>query len=393
MNVKENVSDIYAQAVSWRRQFHENPELSYEEKDTSGFIYEKLKEFGLDDVQYFNETSVVGILNGMAGAGRCIAIREDIDALPIQEATNLPYASKKPGIMHACGHDGHTAILLSVAKILSENREAFRGCVKFIFQKAEEKMPGGAIALVESGVLENPHVDAVMALHIHPNEKCGAIRCDAGSMSMGGTLVRIRVTGQGGHAAKPELANDVVLACSEYIVAVQQIVSRCISPSDSAVISACELKAGTAPNILPAEGYISLNPRYFTQKTKKVLLQKMKDIAEGIEKMSGCRFDMEFEDSYQPVENDPEMVEMLEKVCTEEMGIEFIRQGRFNGGDDFCYYTLNTGVPGIYFHLLSGCLTEQIYSAHSPGYNWDEEGMKTGIEALTRMVMRYLNLD
>lgn len=389
-SMAQMVDNIYNEMVSWRRKIHQHPELSGEERETSKFIYETLQTFGMDDIQYMEGTAVVALLKGSAGEGKCIAIREDIDALPMQEDTGLEFASQVPGVMHACGHDGHAAMLLGTAKVLCQMRSQIRGSVKFIFQHSEEKMPGGAIGLVRAGVLENPHVDAIIAAHIYPDERFGCIRTNAGPMSIGGTLVNVRVTGKGGHAARPHQANDVVLAGSELVVALQQVVSRALNPKEFALLSICEFHAGTAPNILPSEGYLSLNPRYYTTSARDIMLQKIKDVAEGIEKMSGCKIDLEFIHSYPPIFNDGKIVELVKNVC-EANDFTFIPEGYGNGGDDFSYYVTDTGVPGVYFGLLAGYEGDQAYPIHSPRMRWNEEIMKIGVRTLAGTSLKFLS--
>lgn len=222
MEIHRLIEEIYEEMVGWRRKLHEEPELSFEEHQTAAFIYDKLSEFKLDRVDYVCETAVVALLNGGKGAGKCLAIRADIDALPVTEQTGYAFASRRDGLMHACGHDGHVAILLATAKILAEHRDSFKGCIKFIFEHGEEKFPGGAKALVHAGVMEHPHVDSIIGLHIVPSDECGRIRIKSGPVAIGCDVVNVKIRGKSGHAARPHEAHDALLASCQYVVALQQ---------------------------------------------------------------------------------------------------------------------------------------------------------------------------
>lgn len=390
MMIQDAINAVYEDMVQWRRMLHAKPELSFKEHETSKFIYEMLESFGLDQVSYICDTAVVGLLKGGAGDGKCIALRADIDALPITEETGYAYASQNKGVMHACGHDGHAAMLLGVAKVLLQRKEQIKGSIKFIFQHAEEMGPGGAIGLVKAGVMENPHVDMILAAHLFPDEACGAVKLAAGPMTIGGTNIDVHVTGKGGHGAFPHLADDVILAACEYVVALQQAVSRCLDPKEVGVLSVTQLKTGTAPNILPNYAYISINPRYYSLETRDILFRKIREIAEGIETISGCRFEIKIGPSYPPVINDPEAVKLVEKVCRDTLGVEYIEEGYLNGGDDFSNFMLETGTPGAYFSLLAGHEGDTIYSNHHPRFNWREEAMKTGAAVLAQAALEYL---
>lgn len=392
MTIHEKIEEIYPIMVAWRRQFHQKPELSFKEYETSDFIFEQLQKFGLDEVNRFCGTSVVGLLKGTAGQGKCIAIRADIDALPIMEQTGYDFASETDHVMHACGHDGHTAILLATAKILSSMREQIKGSVKFIFQSGEELLPGGAKPLVEAGVMEAPHVDAIIALHLLPSEQENTVQLVAGAMTEGGTLVRLEITGAGGHVAQPHKGQDVILAGSEFIVALQQIVTRFISPDAHVTVCSAEFHAGTQSNNLPQKATISVNPRYYDSQSGNIIRQKIKDIADGISKISGCRFDLEFFDTYPYMENDAVLTELVKTVCTEKLGMDCV-QKHFSGGDDFGFYPIMAGVPGTYFLLWAGYEGDTVCGLHDPAFTWNEETMKKGVRIFIEVALKYLSWE
>ncbi len=388
--MEERISELFGEMVQWRRHLHENPEDSFKEYDTAAFIEAKLAEFGLDEVKRCTETGVVGLLKGTAGEGKCLALRADIDALPMEEENDCPYRSKRSGMAHTCGHDGHTAMLLATAKILSENRDKLRGSVKFIFQPGEETAPGGAIGMVKAGVMEDPKVDMVIGQHIFPDERCGAVRTAAGPMTIGGSTYVITIKGKGGHCALPHLAQDVVLAACEFVVLIQQAVSRCVNPKETGVVSICQIHAGTKYNVMPDQATLPVNYRYYTLETRDIIEKKIHDVAEAVEKMSGCSFEFAELAPYPPVINDPEAVALVERVCKEKLGIEFIEEGYTNGGDDFSQFLLATGTPGVYYGLLAGHETDEIYGIHNPKFNWNEEAMKTGVAIYVQSALDYL---
>lgn len=391
MDIKNLSEQVYGEMVEWRRKLHRHPELSFQEYETSEFIKQKLLEFGIDQVESMCGTAVVGVLNGKKGAGKCMAIRADIDALPVKEETGYEFASEKEGFMHACGHDGHTAILLATAKILSEHREEFCGSIKFIFEHGEEKFPGGAKALVEAGVMENPHVDAIIGLHIVPSEESGKIRIKSGAAAIGCDVVNVSVHGKSGHAGRPQDSHDALLAACQYVVAIQQIVSRNINPKDTEIISVGTLHAGTAVNIIAGHAELSMNARSYDLKSRDITKKKLYDIADGIGTITDCTFELEYVDGYEPIINDPQIVDLVVSACRKQLGSECVEIGDFDlGSDDFSYYMNAGNTPGAYFFLLSGHDGETCFVNHHPCFTWKEEAMKTGVEAYLSVLMEYL---
>lgn len=391
MDVRAVVDQIYEEMVSWRRELHRKPELSFEEHQTAGFIYKKLKEFNLDRVEYMCGTAVMAVLNGGRGEGKCLAIRADIDALPVTEQTGYEFASKREGLMHACGHDGHAAILLATAKVMAEHRNELKGCIKFIFEHGEEKFPGGAKALVEEGIMENPHVDAIIGLHIVPSEECGKIRIQSGPVAIGCDVVNVDITGKSGHAARPHEAHDALLAACQYVVALQQIVSRNIDPKNTEIISVGTLNAGTAVNIIADHARLSMNARSYDLPSRDITKRKLYDIADGIARITDCAFELEYIDGYEPIINHEEIVDLVVKACKKHLGQETVETGAYDlGSDDFSYYMNRTNTPGAYFFLLSGYEGTERYVNHHPCFTWKEEAMKTGVGAYLSVIIEYL---
>lgn len=390
--IKHEVDKIYDEMVSWRRTLHQNPELSFKEYETSEFIFNKLNEFGVDKIERLSETAVVALINGAKGDGKCIAIRADIDALPVEEKTDYEFASKNPNKMHACGHDGHTSMLLGTSKILTENRDLFKGSVKVIFQHGEELFPGGAVSLVEQGVMENPKVDAIICAHIVPDKDSGAIRIKSGDVSIGCDLVNVTITGQSGHGSRPHEGKDAITAASQYILAIQQIVSRYTNPKEQVVLSVGTLKAGTAVNIIADKAELSLNLRTFDLKTLEIAKQKLFDIAKGLEIATGCKFDLDYVVGYQGVRNNQNIVDLVAESTKKYLGEDAVQIGDFDlGSDDFSYYMNATNTPGAYYFLLSGYETESPYPNHHGRFTWKEEAMKTGVVSYLASALEFLN--
>lgn len=360
---------------------------------TSRLIREKLEEFCVDQIETPCPTAVVGIIHGTLGKGKCIAIRCDIDALPINEETGLPFASQAPGVMHACGHDMHTSILLGVAKVLSGMRNEFRGSVKLIFQHSEDTLPGGAKELVEKGVMNNPKVDAILGLHMLPDEiRVGEIGVYVGPLTTSVDLYDVTVSGKGGHGSAPQTTNDPILAACQMIVLLQQIVARRIDPLETAIFSVGSIHSGDAPNIIPGETKFSGIARTYSDAVRKIITRQIYDIAHGIEAVSGCKVDINHYEGYPSVVNDKYLVELACSAIRSELGNDAIVElsQPLSFSEDFSYYTKMTGIPGAYFVLFGGYEGELV-SLHNSKCIMREEAMPDGIIALASTVIKYLN--
>ena len=256
---KTITDSIFEELVSIRRDIHQHPELGMQEIRTSAIIRSELEKMGMDEVLSPLPTGVVGILHGGKGTGKCVAMRADIDALPVEEETGLPFSSQTSGIMHACGHDLHTTMLLGVARVLCRMRDSFAGTVKFIFQPSEDTMPGGARAMVAAGVMENPHVDAIYGIHVNPSEdgEVGTMNLYKGYFTTAVDLFDIDVNGKAGHGSAPHTADDAIVAAGYLIAALQQIVSRRVDPMDTAVFTIGTMSGGSAVNIISGQAKIA----------------------------------------------------------------------------------------------------------------------------------------
>jgi len=380
--------------VAIRRDIHRYPEIGRSEVRTSALIREKLAEYGVDKIEQPVPTAVVALIHGTAGPGKCVALRADIDALPVYEDTGLPFASETPGMMHACGHDMHASMLLGVAKVLCGMRDRFRGTVKLIFQHSEDTLPGGAMELVEKGVLENPHVDAMYAIHMLPDkERMGKIGMRAGSMTTSVDLYDVTVTGRGGHGSEPQKTDDPILAACQMIVDMQQIVARRIDPLETGILSIGSIHSGDAPNVIPSEVKFGGVSRAFSEEVRETIRQQMFAIGKGMESVSGCKVDIYHYYGYPAAYNDADLVDCARKAVAAELGgdaiVELERPMGFS--EDFAYFYQMTGTPSAYFMLFGGQGGEELYPLHSPKVVLREEAMPCGIRAMASIAIEYLN--
>nr|WP_279380039.1 amidohydrolase [Sporosalibacterium faouarense] len=375
--------------VNLRRHFHKHPELGYQEHETAKKIAELLKEWGLEVQEGVATTGVVGVLKGNK-VGRTIAIRADIDALPIKEATGLEFASQNEGVMHACSHDGHIAMCLGTAKILSEIKEHLKGNVKFIFQPAEEG-PGGAEKMIEEGVLENPSVDAIIGLHIWPEIESGFVGISKGPIMAAADRYEMTIKGLGGHGAKPHLAIDPIIAASHIVTTLQSIVSRELDPLDSTVISNCSFNSGNRFNVIPEEANLSGTVRTFNPKIREEVPRRMESIISGIANSMRCKYDFKYEYYYPATINDKEFTSYFENIAKDILGQEkvFEIERPSMGAEDFSFYLEK--VPGTFFFLGTKNEEKEINKPiHHPEYTIDEDILPIGVELFCSMVVDFL---
>ncbi len=301
MPIVNRVADLQPDIQAWRRDIHEHPELLYDVHRTAALVADRLREFGCDEVVTgLGRTGVVGVIKGNKPAGkgdmRVIGLRADMDALPIVEETNLPYASKTPGMMHACGHDGHTAMLLGAARYLAETRN-FAGEAVVIFQPAEEG-GAGAVAMIKDGLMDRFGIEQVYGMHNGPGIPVGSFAIRPGPIMAGGDAVFIKIEGRGGHAARPHKCIDSVLVGAQLINALQSIVSRSVDPLESAVISMCEFHAGSARNVIPQTAQINGTVRTLNADVRKLVEKRVREVVAGVAQMTGARIDLEYSHGY-----------------------------------------------------------------------------------------------
>lgn len=391
MDIINEAKALKSEVIDIRRKIHMRPELGMEEVETSRFIKKYLDKENIEYKEYA-KTGVCGIIKGNKKdeEDKVIALRADIDALPIIEKTNAEYSSTIKGKMHACGHDGHTAILLCVAKILNRNKDFFAGTVKLIFEPAEETV-GGARYMIEEGILDNPAVDAICGLHLDEDIECGKIKVKYGEVNAASNPFKITVTGVGGHGAYPANAIDPIVIASSIVTSLQNIVSREINPLNSAVITVGSIHGGTAANIIPEEVTLSGIIRTLNSDDRKYIVRRVDEIVNGIGLTLRGKIKIDIEDSYPPLINNNEMVEKIissaQKVILPKNII--IQDKPKMGVESFAYFAEK--VPSVFYFL--GCRNTEkgiIYPAHSGLFDIDEESLAIGIAIQAQMVIDYL---
>lgn len=379
INQIKALSESYFEDVqAIRHQIHSNPELSFQEFKTADFIEEKLREMGITNMERKATTGVVFTLEGNA-PGKTIALRGDIDALPIQEQNEVDYKSKNDGVMHACGHDVHTSSLLGAVWILKELKEHWRGTIKVIFQPGEEKMPGGASMLIKEGVLENPKPTTILGQHVMPLIDVGKVGFRSGKYMASADEIYFTVKGKGGHGAMPEMGIDPVVVTSHIIIALQQIVSRIASPKMPSVLSFGRVHANGATNVIPDEVKVDGTFRTFDEKWRAEAKRRMKKMAEGIAESMGATCEFTIVDGYPFLKNNPEYSERSKQAAIAYMSEENVEElDLWMAAEDFAYYSQQA--DACFYRLGIRNEAKGITSGvHTSTFNIDEEALKTGM--------------
>ena len=394
MDIRAKAHELSEEMLAWRRDFHAHPELSNNEFRTTEKIVELLESFGCDSVERPLPTGAVALIKG-GKPGKCVALRADIDALPVTEATGLPFASENAGVMHACGHDTHISMLLATAKLLCGMREELPGTVKLIFQPAEEKAPrGGARPMVEAGVMENPHVDAILSTHISPGgPKVGSVSFYRGIVTTAFDLYNVSVTGQNAHGSQPQNGHDAILALAQFIVNAQQIVARRVDPLKTAIVSIGVIKGGEAVNIIPGSASMEMVCRTYGEEARAIIRDQILKIAHGIEEYSECRLDVEHIEGYSSVENDPKLIAIADEAVTEELGegyMDYLDEP-LSFSEDFGRYGQAAGVPSLFMLLNAGYLGTAPYSLHDSRCTFKEEALEYGVTAMVATAKKILS--
>ena len=369
--MKELANAQHAELVNIRRHLHENPELGFEEVATAQYIADYLAGLGLEVTSQVAKTGVVALLRG-ARPGKTVAIRADMDALPIQELNEVPYKSKHPGKMHACGHDAHVAAAIGAARILWELRDQINGNVKFIFQPAEEA-PGGAEPMIAAGVLENPAVDAIIGGHVWGGLESGIIEVMSGPTMASSDIIRLKIIGKGGHAAQPHTTIDPIVIASEIVGALQKLVSRQTDPFESVVISICSFHAGDVFNVIPHSAYLEGAVRTLNNELRQELPHKIEKIIRGITEPYGATYELDYYLGYPVTVNDPGVTETVRKAAVSVLGADKVRVAAraSMGGEDYAYF-LNK-VPGTYIRIGTRNPEKGIcQEMHHPRFDIDE---------------------
>lgn len=390
-----DVDEIMPGIVADRRWLHENPELGFKETKTAGFVRQRLESLGVEDIQDgIAETGITALIRGTAnGPGRTVLLRADMDALPLSEENDIDYRSRTDGVMHACGHDAHTAMLLATARILMDRRDEFSGMVKLLFQPSEEANGGGAKPMIEAGVLENPHVDAVFGQHMASDLPTGGVWITGGPMQASADEFKIRIQGKGGHGAVPHTAIDPIVIATQIVGALQTVVSRRVDPMASAVVSVCTIHAGTASNIIPDTADLSGTVRTFTPEVRDLAQEELVRLAGSIAEAMGGRAEVTYNRGYPPTVNDEGMADLVRAAAAKAIGEENVHQMRpIMPAEDFSYFLLER--PGTYFML--GCRNEEkgiTWPHHHPRFDIDEDSMQYGVATMAQVVLDYLTAD
>lgn len=382
------VEQIKQEVIEWRRHLHRNPELSFQEQKTAQFIYETLESFGNLELSRPTETSVMARLIG-SKPGKVLAIRADIDALPIQEENTFEFASQNPGVMHACGHDGHTAMLLGTAKVLSGMKDQIKGEVRFFFQHAEELFPGGAEEMVQAGVMDG--VDLVIGAHLWSPMELGKIGVVYGPMMAAPDTFWITVNGKGGHAALPHQTIDSIAVAAQVVTNLQHIVSRNTDPLDNLVVSVTQFIAGTTHNVIPGSVEICGTVRSFDAKVRESIPELMERIVRGITEAHGASYEFKYQFGYRPVINQEDVTRVIEETVLEVFGEEALDKMKPNmGGEDFSAYQQKS--PGTYFYVGAGNPDKGItYPHHHSRFTVDEDALEIGVKMFVNAAFKLLN--
>ena len=382
MAIDPRIARLHGEMTEWRRDLHAHPELGFEESRTAGIVADKLESFGLEVHRGVGKTGVVGVLR--AGSGkRTLGLRADMDALPIEEANDFAHRSRNAGRMHACGHDGHTTMLLGAAKALAETR-SFDGTVNFIFQPAEEGL-GGARAMIEDGLFERFPCRALFGMHNRPSLPVGWFAVRAGPMMAAGGFFDITIRGKGAHGARPEVGVDPVIVAAHVATALQTIVSRNVAPVDTAVVSVTKIHGGDAYNVIPQTATLAGTVRAFSRPVMEKIESAFRRIVTGVAEGFGARAEVELEWKFAPTINDPEEAEFAAGVCAGLVGAARVQRDPplIMASEDFSF--MLEQVPGCYLNIGNDG-GETSCEVHNPGYDFNDAALPFGAALFARLV-------
>jgi amidohydrolase len=381
--LKKEVEGITRQIIEWRRDFHRNPEIAYQEHRTSSVIRKFMEELGIETTSYA-ETGLIGVLEGRP-EGRTVALRADIDALPLEEKGNKEYMSQNPEACHACGHDGHMAILMGVIHLLVRRKDQFKGKVVFIFQPSEERIPGGAKRMIKEGAFEG--IDAVFGLHLWQPLPTGTVGIVKGAMMAQPDKFEILVKGKGGHGSMPHTTVDPILVASHLVVNIQSIASRNIDPLKPVVVSFGTVKGGTIYNIIPEDVFLTGTVRTFDSELQALAENRLREMTEETCKAFGATSEFTYEKGYPPLINDTSMVDFVLDVTQQTLGEDCIKDiDPVMGGEDFAYFLQKA--PGAFLFFGMGDGME--FSHHHPEFDLDEKALPQATLLMTAIALEYL---
>ena len=386
MPVPSRITDLHAQMTTWRRDIHAHPELGFEEHRTADLVAAQLEAFGIEVHRGVGRTGVVGVLRA-GKSSRRVGLRADMDALPIREANTFAHRSTQAGRMHACGHDGHTTMLLGAAKVLAETR-SFDGTVHFIFQPAEEGI-GGAQAMIADGLFKRFPCDAIFGMHNRPGMGLGRFAVRAGAMMAGGAFFDIDIEGRGAHGARPEAGVDSVLVAAHVTAALQSIVARNVRPTETAVVSVTQIHSGDAYNVIPQTARLSGTVRAFSKEVMDLVGRNLARIAEGVAAGFGATAKTDYRPIFAPLVNDAQEAEFAASICAEIVGAENVkRDPALNMASEDFSFMLNE-VPGCYINVGNG-EGEGACEVHNPSYDFNDAALPYGAGFFVRLVERRL---
>lgn len=385
INLYEEITEILPQVIEWRRQIHQFPELGFKEFKTASLIKDVLSETELEIFQYPDLTGVIAVLEGEK-PGPVVGFRADMDALEVTEQADVPFKSKNQGVMHACGHDFHVALLMGAAKILSNHKKDLKGKKVFVFQPAEEAPPGGAQALVKKGLFDDHKIERMMALHVARDLEVGKIQFTRGYSSANTDGAIIKINGDSCHGATPQQGVDAVMISSQLVMALQCIVSRNVDPLDSAVISVGIIEGGELINSIAEEATLKVTIRSLTAKTRKLLEKRIFEVTDGICRAFGAKYEIDYEHGYPAVYNDEKAIQHIKDTATQILGEENVNEMPQSnmGGDDYAFFLQE--VPGAIF-LLGGAFSDKKnYPHHSPKFQINEDCISYGLHLITSLL-------
>jgi amidohydrolase len=388
--VSSEMAQLAESVIDLRRVLHQWPELGFQERRTSALVAHHLQALGIEVRTGIAQTGVLGVLRGN-DEGKTILLRADMDGLPIEEASGIPYASQNHGVMHACGHDGHTAILLTVARVLAQRRHQLSGTVKFAFQPAEELPPGGAKGMIEEGVLENPSVDAVFGLHLWNGLPVGQIGVDDGPIMASVDRFDIVIKGVGSHGAYPHAGVDPIVVSSHVVGALQTVVSREVPPLAPVVVSIGTFQAGTAFNVIPSQAELSGTVRTVDMRIREEMPARLERIVRGVTSGMRAEYSFNYAFGYPVTVNDRHWAQFARQVAGAIVGdVNVVSAGMTMGAEDMSYFL--DAVPGCYLRLGSGNADKGlIHPHHSALFNFDEAALPIGVELLAQLTLTYLS--
>ncbi|MDR6565660.1 M20 metallopeptidase family protein [Chitinophaga ginsengisegetis] len=387
--IKELAKAYAPEFTAIRRHLHSHPELSFQEFETTAYIQQQLTAFGVPFKAGIAGTGIIALIEGKNPASKTIALRADMDALPITEANDVPYKSANVGVMHACGHDVHTSVVLGATKILNELKDQFEGTIKVLFQPGEEKHPGGASIMIEEGALENPRPDAILGLHVHPSMEAGKLGFHAGKYMASADEIYITIKGKGGHAAQPHLTVDTILVASQLVVSLQQIISRNNNPFSPSVLSICAFNGGFTTNVIPSEVKLMGTFRAMDEAWRFKAHELIRKQAIGIAEAMGAGIDIEILVGYPTLYNNEEVTTKARGFATDYLGAEAVGDTEIRmGAEDFAFYS--QVVPACFFRLGTGNVARGITSGvHTPTFDVDEHAIEIGIGTMAYLATQF----